>query len=594
MNLGTGSTVAGPRRRRGKLMYSVLGVMLLATFIPLILTVWLMVNMSEDSLEVQWIESQSDTSRALALEINNHFDLQRARVERIRSSLEWGRVLGRGNEMFRRLLNGDTLSRYINDDMVFLRITDTGSRSSDFVNHRLPLLASSLEQELTQAKEAGMQNRESISDPVLLDLGSGQEAFVILGFPLHSGNQVLGTLEIILSLQKLREPVERWAKARGFTVILTDRQGNVFLQSGASMSSKGEHPVIDAFVLQIRKSPNSAAQVTMPYRAIGNDLKPIDMRGAYFSLPKYNQWGIILEMEQAKAFGAIVQMKKNSVYIGLGALALAVIASFLFATYLTKPIKDLTATAEALASGDFSRKAQVRSSNELGILAETFNKMSSDMQATIEQLKGVLEENQKMFFGTVRVLAAAIDAKDPYTRGHSERVMHYSMAIGKHMKLTDKETEILQLGSLLHDVGKIGIADKILGKPGQLTDEEFEIMKTHPEKGAIIMSKIEPLRDIIAPIRYHHERWAGGGYPTGVSGEHIPKLARIVAVADTFDAMTTERPYQKGMDYDFAVAKIYELRESKYDPDVVEALVIAYRAGDIKKGLKGMSLGDDE
>src|SRR5262249_32999669 len=153
-------------------------------------------------------------------------------------------------------------------------------------------------------------------------------------------------------------------------------------------------------------------------------------------------------------------------------------------------------------------------------------------------------------------LAAAIDAKDPYTRGHSERVARYAVAIGKHYGLVGEDLKRVRISALLHDVGKIGIDDRILRKPTALTDEEFEVMKTHPTKGALIIGQIPQLRDIIPGIKYHHEKWEGGGYPEGLAREEIPMLARVVTVADTFDAMTTTRPYQKAMALDYVISRI--------------------------------------
>jgi HD-GYP domain-containing protein (c-di-GMP phosphodiesterase class II) len=147
--------------------------------------------------------------------------------------------------------------------------------------------------------------------------------------------------------------------------------------------------------------------------------------------------------------------------------------------------------------------------------------------------------------------------------------------------LTAAEMRNLRISALLHDVGKIGIDDRILRKPGALSDEEFEIMKTHPAKGAAIMSGVAQLIDIIPGMKYHHERWNGGGYPDDLKGDEIPMQARIVAVADTFDAMTTNRPYQKAMDLNYVVQKIRELAGNRYDPVVVEAFAAAVKHGDI-------------
>jgi HD-GYP domain-containing protein (c-di-GMP phosphodiesterase class II) len=140
----------------------------------------------------------------------------------------------------------------------------------------------------------------------------------------------------------------------------------------------------------------------------------------------------------------------------------------------------------------------------------------------------------------------------------------------------------LRVSALLHDVGKIGIDDRILRKPGALSDDEFEVMKQHPAKGAAIMSGVAQLIDIIPGMKYHHEKWSGGGYPDGLEGEQIPMQARIVAIADTFDAMTTNRPYQKAMELNYVVEKIKSFAGTRFDPRVVDAFVQAVKRGDIQ------------
>src|SRR6059058_1847481 len=139
----------------------------------------------------------------------------------------------------------------------------------------------------------------------------------------------------------------------------------------------------------------------------------------------------------------------------------------------------------------------------------------------------------------------------------------------------------LRISALLHDVGKIGIDDRILRKPGALSDDEFEVMKQHPAKGAAIMGGVAQLIDIIPGMKYHHEKWSGGGYPDNMKEEQIPMQARIIAIADTFDAMTTNRPYQKAMELSYVVEKVKSFAGSRFDPKVVEAFVIAVKRGDI-------------
>jgi putative nucleotidyltransferase with HDIG domain len=226
-------------------------------------------------------------------------------------------------------------------------------------------------------------------------------------------------------------------------------------------------------------------------------------------------------------------------------------------------------------------RSSIKRQDEIGQLASNFNHMAGSIEALVRRLKQALRQNQELFLETIRTLAAAIDAKDRYTRGHSERVSSYSMAIARHLGLNQEEVFRVRIASILHDVGKLGVRDGILNKPGGLTEEEFAVMRQHPDIGAQIMSPIRMLKDIIPGIRNHHETWDGKGYPDQLQGEEIPMVARIIGVADTFDAMTTTRPYQKAMELDYVLKKMRSMSGTRFDPAVVEALLAAVQAGDV-------------
>jgi HD-GYP domain-containing protein (c-di-GMP phosphodiesterase class II) len=237
-----------------------------------------------------------------------------------------------------------------------------------------------------------------------------------------------------------------------------------------------------------------------------------------------------------------------------------------------------------IASGDFSKRIQVTSRTELGDLGNSFNAMTDQVERFIGDLQDSAKENRELFIGTVKALAAAIDGKDPYTRGHSERVSRFSVAIAQRMGLDDEEVEKIRISALLHDVGKIGIDDNVLKKPAALTDEEYELMKKHPQKGYKIMSQIPAMKEFLPGMYMHHEMVDGKGYPQGLKGDEIPLMALIVSVADTFDAMTTDRPYQKAMKFEDAVSRIESFVNTRYDAEVVAAFTAACREGQIRPG----------
>ncbi len=186
---------------------------------------------------------------------------------------------------------------------------------------------------------------------------------------------------------------------------------------------------------------------------------------------------------------------------------------------------------------------------------------------------------QQLFWDLVRAIVAMLDARNPYTRGHSERVTEFSVAIAQEMGLPDADCERIRLSALLHDIGKVGIPDAILLKDGRLTDEEFAIMKRHPEIGYRILAPIKQMQPYLDGVRFHHERLSGKGYPLGLKGDEIPLDARIIAVADVFDALTSDRPYRGAFSPATAVEILRKDTPNDIDPDVLAAFLRAWEKG---------------
>jgi len=184
-----------------------------------------------------------------------------------------------------------------------------------------------------------------------------------------------------------------------------------------------------------------------------------------------------------------------------------------------------------------------------------------------------MEQLQVTYVATLRSLIQILEAKDPYTRGHTERVASYSLALAKCLDMGPDDVRRILFGSLLHDIGKMGLRDDIINKPGPLTPEEWTQMKLHPVVGAQIVEKMEFLTGAIDVVRHHHESWDGKGYPDGLAGENIPLTARIVTVADSFDAMTTDRPYRKALSIEEALRRIEQSAGVQFDPRLAKVFV---------------------
>jgi HD-GYP domain-containing protein (c-di-GMP phosphodiesterase class II) len=408
---------------------------------------------------------------------------------------------------------------------------------------------------------------------------------VILSTPVLRDGRRVGVIVALASFAEL------WRKAGdssgGYTLFALNRDGGLFTKpEGESTIASVPYPeleVVRQFVKDVVKSDSRRVSRVMPYRAQDVEGREIRLLGAYAQTRL--GWGVFVQADEDKANYLVGEMKWNTWFHATMAAIGAVIAGVIFAGWISRPIKRLADSSLAFAEGDFHSRVTVRSGNEVGELAETFNVMAETLEKYIARLKHAAEENSQLFVGSIRALAAAIDEKDAYTRGHSERVRRYAATLARAMDLPPQEIWKTEIGALLHDVGKIGIQDCVLNKPGPLTQEEYEIMKTHPVRGANIMGPIGQLRDVIPVMKHHHERWDGGGYPDGLAAEEIPISTRLVTIADCWDAMTTNRPYQEAMDLEAGVQRLQILAGKAFDPEVAKAFVGCLRRGELDEAL---------
>lgn len=246
-------------------------------------------------------------------------------------------------------------------------------------------------------------------------------------------------------------------------------------------------------------------------------------------------------------------------------------------------IELLYSEVETAVQHNFNYEIQVSGEDEISGLAKAFNEMAKTMHDHVVQIYQTNEKLHDTYLEIIQGLITAIEVKDPYTKGHSHRVMVYSELIANKMRYPDLET--LKMAALLHDIGKIGVPETILNKAGKLTSEEYEIVKAHPDHGYRILSNIEGFNRVKEIIRYHHERIDGKGYPCGMRDIVIPLESRIIAVADTFDAITSDRAYRKGMTAEEALAELQRVKGAQLDALIVDTFVEVARENDNFKSL---------
>ena len=345
----------------------------------------------------------------------------------------------------------------------------------------------------------------------------------------------------------------------------------------------GKAVVVDADGLTISPSPRGKQFEDRPViagsakkrRAMAAvyEVQGTDTMGVSAPIP-YLGWSLLIEQPAPAALASVYRIRNNTILWTILGIIVAILGGVLLGRGIGRPIIELSKKAQQLAAGKFDNKIVVHSKDELGQLAGTFNTMSDQLEKRIEQL-------ENLFNSSTRTLVAAVEAKDRYTAGHSERVTAYALVLSDMVNLNSRERSIVEISALLHDVGKIGVPESILNKPGRLEKREFDIIKYHSVQGADIVRKIDhPFsEEVAAAVRAHHERWDGRGYPDGLHGEQLSIVARILTVADAFDAMTSSRAYRKGLSPDVAISRLVDDSGSQFDAELVKQFSKAFDLG---------------
>jgi HD-GYP domain-containing protein (c-di-GMP phosphodiesterase class II) len=565
-------------RRSGRIVFTLLAVLVLIGLAPLATVAWKLIEINRESLTTSSQELQLLLASSIANEVDVHVEGLESELVRVAQTLGVAAVrpgTGRHAEVHRTLVD------VVDERMLYLRYTYfRGQRATYLEQGNLPeklepIFANGLREAAEILARTALSRPEQaiVSDPILLD-SEPRRAVLVVTAPVVSRGRFSGVLSALVDLQLVWDSVAARNRT-GHVIFVLDDSGQVVASSNPASVVPGRDASGSALVTRFLSSGRRARE-TLPF------VETVDGREQHYlgSYEKTRQgWGVFVQARLEDVYLPVRDMRSSALSWALAVLGVAVLAAVFFAGTLSNPIKRLAAASRAFASGEYALRVSVRSRNEIGELAHTFNMMAAEIEDQIRRLKRAAEENKELFLGTIRALAQAIDAKDPYTRGHSVRVNRYSIIIAREMNLSDDVISDIHVASLMHDVGKIGIHDRILQKPSKLTDEEYEVMKTHTVLGASIMEPIRQMESIIPGLRNHHEKWAGGGYPDGLKGDEIPLTARVIAVADTFDAMTTHRPYQRAMTFTEAVELLNKLKLSVFDERVIEAFNRAYRKG---------------
>lgn len=575
------------RPRRLKIQYILLLIVVSTSVLPLWFFGSRMVSMNKGRLETQEKILQTTLSKSLAQQIQLYMENVRQQVKELFDAVTplAAQVRNSAYEDDPRLENALEDSLADQPSVIYVTVLNAEARgrgaqatqASGFNAGSDTFVRKTLEAAFLAAR----QGQRYESNPLTTVGPRGSELVMVFTEPIQRKDAFFGMIAAVVTLRPLGDELAE-SRRLGLEAYIVDNSGRTVASNNPDQNVAGIDMVSDPIVQKFLAWRGRAHLTeTSEYNLVRNG-SMIPMLGTYS--PTLNgRWGVILQKKKSDAFMTATEMRDATIRLGLLVMVISLIVAVFASKSITRPIDHLARTARAIAGRDFSVRANVRNRTEIGELAQGFNIMAEDIQQYISDLKRVSEENRQLFIDSIEMVAAAVDAKDPYTKGHSARVSQYSVLLAREIGLDEQEIERVRASATLHDVGKIGVDDHVLKKPGVLTDEEFELMKRHTIIGFEIVRQVQQLADTLPGIRWHHESLDGSGYPDGIQGDEIPLLVRIIAVADTFDAITTDRPYQSGRDFPSALEILKKHAGTRYDPIVVDALHSVYDKGYLRK-----------
>jgi HD-GYP domain-containing protein (c-di-GMP phosphodiesterase class II) len=562
------------------ILYVILGVLLVISIVPMYFYSTQVEASNRDRLKTNEKLLQNTLTRSLADDLAQHERSLRVMLANLTSAIQVASGGDIGEQNIQAPELRALLENFVSSSDEIAYATLLNSEAKGIRAGRITPDAF-LQRELERAFAAARDGRAYNGQALVVGEGKSATTVFLVATPVKYGPRFLGMLASFVDLQFLiRRLQEVSISGGGLTPYVVDAQGRLVAAATPEFATGQDMKNLE-IVRNFVDGGNKAQFVPTMEFTVRNGTNNVEMLGTYSPVMPLD-WAVVVQKPSRDAYRDVYEMQRTARLLAIVAVLLSIFVSIVAARRITNPLHVLTQSSRALARGDFSQRVHLWSRTEIGELAQTFNTMSEELERFVEDLKRAADENRALFMGSIQMLAGAVDEKDPYTRGHSDRVTRYSLLIAKEMNLPAPFMETLQISAQLHDVGKIGIEDHILKKPGALTEEEFEVMKTHTTKGANILRPVTQLAEMLPGIELHHEALDGRGYPYGLKGDQIPMLARVIAVGDTFDALTTNRPYQQAHTPEQALQIIRNLAGKRLDPDAVAALLAVYARGEIR------------
>ena len=572
-----------PIPARIPLLYVILGVLLAISVLPMYFYSAQIEDMNRERLKTNEMLLQNTVTRSLADDISQHQEALHMMLANLSSSIEVMMLANpSGTDLTTdKLLTPELramLENFVSSSNEIAYATLLNADAKGVSAGRIEPDAF-LQRELERAYQAAHEGRVYSGQPLMVGSGKSARTVMLVSSPIMYDKRFLGMIGSVVDMDYLIRRLQQ-VSLTGLMPYVVDSQGRLVAAATPQYATGQDMSTFDIVRSFVDEGSKAQLAATREF-TIRDGKNATDMLGTYSPVTSLD-WAVVVQKPREDAYRGIYEMQRTGRLLAWLAVFVSVGLSIFSARRITSPLQVLAHSSRAIARGDFSHRVHLKTRTEIGELATTFNTMSEELEQFVEDLKRAAEENKNLFMGSIQMLAGAVDEKDPYTRGHSDRVTKYSLLVAKEMGMDPGFLEILRISAQLHDVGKIGIEDRILKKPGALTPEEFEIMKTHTTKGANILRPVPQLREMLPGIELHHEALNGRGYPYGLKGDEIPLLARVIAVADTFDALTTNRPYQQAHDPVEALRIIQNLSGQRLDPKAVAALLAVFERGEIR------------